>query len=83
MGAGPHGSSRGSPSAQLPRSLAPSSRAIPLEQRGLGRCGVTYLKVASEKGAKKKEKSFKIYRFDKICLLFELHPFFFFFFIVG
>lgn len=53
MGTGPHGSSRGSPSAQLPCSLAPSSRAIPLEQRGLGRCGVTQLLVALGKKTKR------------------------------
>lgn len=49
VGTGAHGSSRGSPTAQLPGSLAASSRAVPLGQRGLSRCGIAQLWVTLEK----------------------------------
>lgn len=66
VGTGAHGSRRGSPTAQLPGSLATSPRAIPLGQRGLSRCGITQLWVTLEKGRRE-----ILLKRSKICFAYS------------
>ena len=73
MRTGTHGSSPGCPSAQLPWGLASTSRAVPLEQRGLGRCGVSQLWVALGKKTKRKNLNLQAFWQSGLCLHNNIH----------